>query len=107
MRGKNKMKLSDWLDAKEKEHVDVSQIELPKEVSFDLASDETIFFQEINPCGILCTKDHPYSKVERYGRWYFCKGQDKRAGIHSSEMKSRLFTKDENLALKTAKERIE
>ena len=100
------MKLSDWLDAKEKEHVDVSQIELPKEVSFDLASDETVFFQEINPCGILCTKNHPYSKVERCGHWYVCKGQDKRAGIHSSEMKWRLFTKDKNIALKTAKERI-
>ena len=100
------MKISDWLDEQVKANVDVSQIELPTDVSFDEDSDETIFFEEINPCGILCTKDHPFSKVERYGHWYFCKGQDKQAGIHSTKMKWRLFTKDKNLALKTAKERI-
>jgi hypothetical protein len=100
------MKLSDWLDEQVKANVDVSQIELPTDVSFDQNSDETIFFEEINPCGMLCTKDHPFSKVERFGHWYVCKGQDKQAGIHSSKMKWRLFTKDKNLALKTAKERI-
>ena len=100
------MKLSQWLDKKEKENVDVSQIELPKDVAYDLVADETVFFEEINPCGVLCTKNHPYAKVERYGHWYLCKGQDKRAGIHSSELKWRLFTKDKNFALKTAKERI-
>ena len=100
------MKISEWLDEQVKANVDVSQIELPTDGSFDEDSDETIFFEEINPCGILCTKDHPYSKIERYGHWYLCKGQDKRAGIHSSKMKWRLFTKDKNLALKTAKARI-
>ena len=100
------MKISDWLDEQVKANVDVSQIKLPTDVSFDEDSDETIFFEEINPCGILCTKDHPYSKVERYGHWYLCKGQDKKAGIHSTKMKWRLFTRDKNRALKTAKERI-
>ena len=100
------MKISQWLDEQVKANVDVSQIDLPTDVSFDEDSDETIFFEEINPCGILCTKDHPFSKVERYGHWYLCKGQDKQAGIHSTKMKWRLFTKDKNLALKTAKERI-
>jgi hypothetical protein len=97
------MKLSQWLDEKARANVDVSQIELPTEISYDLAPDETVFFEEINPCGVLCTKNHPYSKVERYGHWYFCKGQDKKAGIHSSKMKWRLFTKDKNLAIQTAK----
>jgi hypothetical protein len=101
------MKLSQWLDEKEKENVDVSHISLPTEISYDLAPDETVFFEEVNPCGILCTKNHPYSKVERYGHWYFCKGQEKKAGIHSSKMKWRLFTKDKNLAIQTAKAHLE
>ena len=100
------MKISDWLDEQVKANVDVSQIELPTDIAFDEESDETLFYEEINPCGILCTKDHPFSKVQRYGHWYLCKGQDKQAGLHSTKMKWRLFTKDKNLALKTAKERI-
>ncbi len=100
------MKISDWLDEKVKENVDVSQIALPKDISYDLVPDETIFFEEINTCGMLCTKNHPFSKVERFGHWYSCKGQDKQAGIHSSNMKWRLFTKDKDLALQTAKAHI-
>lgn len=101
------MKLSDWLDQKVAENVDVSQIELPSDVVFDDEADEMVFFAEANPCGMLCTQNHPYAKIERFGHWYRCKGQDKHAGIHSSEMKWRLFTKDKALALRTAKERIE
>lgn len=101
------MKISDWLDEKEKENVDVSQITLPPNMAYDADPDEIIFFQEIKPCGLLCTKTHPFSKVERFGHWYYCSGQDKKAGIHSSKMKWRLFTKDKNLALQTAKAHIE
>ncbi|MBN2429238.1 MAG: hypothetical protein JXK94_12960 [Deltaproteobacteria bacterium] len=101
------MKISDWLDEKVEENVDVSQIELPTDLSFDDAPDETIFFKEINPCGIFCTENHPFATVERFGHWYYSRGQDKEAGIHSSNMNWRLFTKDKNLALKTAKEHIE
>ena len=101
------MKISDWLDEKEAENVDVSQIELPRDISFDAVADETLYFKEDNPCGLLCTENHPFSKVERFGHWFLGKGQDKKAGIHSSEMKWRLFTKDKALALKTAKEHIE
>jgi hypothetical protein len=54
-------------------------------------------------CGLLCNGNHPFSKVERFGHWYYCKGQDKKAGMHSSKMKWRLFTKDKELALQTAK----
>lgn len=100
------MKISDWLDEKEAEKVDVAQIELPTDIAFDEAPDEIIFFEEINPCGVLCTQNHPFSKVERFGHWYRCKGQDQKAGLHSSEMKWRLFTKDEDRALQTAKEHI-
>jgi len=39
------MKISDWLDEKEAENVDVSQIELPRNMSYDEDPDETIFFQ--------------------------------------------------------------
>ena len=101
------MKISDWLDEKEAENLDVSQIELPTDMSYDEFPDETIFFEEINPCGLLCKDNHPFSKVERFGRWYCCRGQDKKAGVHSSEMKWRPFTKDKDLALQTAKAYIE
>ena len=101
------MKITDWLDEKQAEKVDVSQIQLPKDMAFDEAPDETVFFQEINPCGLLCAENHPFSKVERYGHWYCCKGQDKKAGIHSSKMKWRLNTRDKDLALQTAKAHIE
>lgn len=101
------MKVSDWLDQKEAENVDVSQIELPRDLSFDQDPDETIYFQEIRPCSLVCKKNHPFSTVERFGHWYLSRGQDREAGIHSDEMKWWLFTKDRELALKTAKEHIE
>jgi len=101
------MKISDWLDEKEAENMDVSQITLPADMSYDEVPDETIFFEEINPCGLLCTDNHPFSTVERFGHWYYCRGQDKKAGIHSSKMKWGLFTKDKNIALQTAKAHIE
>ena len=101
------MKISDWLDEKVKEGVDVSQIELPRDMSYDNVPDESVFFEEFKPCGLLCTENHPYSKVERFGRWYRCKGQDKKAGIHSSEMKWRLFTTDKDVALQAAKSHLE
>lgn len=101
------MKISDWLDEKEAENVDVSHIDLPTDISFDSVPDETIFFKEDNPCGIFCTQNHPFSKVERFGRWFFCRGQDKKAGIHSSQMKWKLFTRDRDIALQTAKEHID
>jgi hypothetical protein len=101
------MKISDWLDEKEAENVDVSQIEIPKEIAFDSAPDEIIFFKENNPCGPFCTDNHPFSKVERFGHWFCCKGQDMKAGIHSSQMKWRLFTRDKDFALLTAKAHLD
>ena len=100
------MKLSDWLDEQVKQKVDVSQIDLPAEIAYDMVADETVFFEEDNPCGVLCAKNHPYAKVERFGHWYVCKGQDKQAGIHSSEMKWRLITRDKERAIQTAKTRM-
>jgi hypothetical protein len=101
------MNISDWLDEQEAENIDVAQIELPKDISFDAVSDETVYFIEDNPCGAFCTKNHPFAKVERFGHWYYCSGQDKKAGIHSSQMKWRLFTKDKDLALQTADTHME
>jgi hypothetical protein len=101
------MKIADWLDQKEAENVDVSEITLPKNMAYDEDPDETIFFQGYKPCGLLCTKSHPFSTVERFGHWYYSRGQDRKAGIHSSDMKWKLFTKDRELALKTAREHIE
>ncbi len=101
------MTISEWLDNKEAEGIDVSQIALPDDLSYDEMPDETIFFEEIHPCGILCTGNHPFSTVERFGHWYYCRGQDKAAGIHSSRLQWRLLTKDKDLALKTARSHIE
>lgn len=101
------MKISDWLDARESEGFDVSHIVLPDDLVYDNAPDETVFFEEINPCGIFCAGNHPFSSVERFGHWYYARGQDKKAGIHSSEMQWRLFTKDVERAVQTAKSHIE
>ena len=101
------MSISGWLDERELEGIDVSQIVLPDDLAYDESPEETIFFQEIRPCGILCTENHPFSTVERFGHWYYSRGQDKKAGIHSSEMTWKLFTRDKDLALKTAKSHIE
>ena len=100
------MKISAWLDDKVAEGVNVSQIDLPADMLFDDAPDETVFYQEYNPCGMLCSQNHPFAKVQRFGRWYCCKGQDKKAGIHSSEMIWRLNTRDEALALETARQHM-
>ena len=101
------MKISDWLDERESEGFDVSHIVLPDDLVYDNAPDETVFFKEINPCGIFCSGNHPFATVERFGHWYYARGQDKGAGIHSSDMEWRLFTKDIELALCTAKSHIE
>jgi len=99
--------VSDWLDKKEAEGIDVSQIVLPDDLSCGEDPDETIFFEEIKPCGILCTGNHPFSSVERFGHWYYCRGQDKEAGIHSTSQQWWLFTKDKSLAVKTARSHLE
>ncbi len=101
------MKISDWLDEKEAEGVNVSQIELPADMAYDAAPDETVFFEEVKPCGFFCTKKHPFSKVERFGNWYYCSGQDQKDGIHSLKEKWRLFTKDKDLAIQTAQAHLE
>jgi len=101
------MKISDWLDNEEKKGLDVSQIVLPDDLSYDEVPDETIFFKEINSDGILSTADHPFSTVERFGHWYYCRGRDKATGTQSSGMEWRLFTKDKEFALKIAKSHIE
>jgi hypothetical protein len=49
----------------------------------------------------------PAVTVERFGHGYYCRGCDKTTGILLSEMKRSFFTKDKEVALKTAKSRIE
>jgi hypothetical protein len=104
---KEAMKISDWLDKEETKGLDVSQIVLPDDLSYDEVPDETIFFEEINPCGSLCPGNNPFSTVERFGNWYNCRGRNKELGIHSSEKEWKFFTKDKDLAVKTAKLHIE
>ena len=101
------MGISEWLDMKEAEGADVARVELPQELRFDAVPDETVYFKSYNPCSILCSKEHPYSTVERFGHWYYCRGQDRKAGIHTTGMEWHFFTKDKNLAIQTARTHIE
>lgn len=101
------MNISEWLDEKNAEKVDVSQIVLPADLSYDNVPDETIYFKEINPCGVLCADKHPFSTVERYGHWYFSRGRSNASGIHSAGVEWSFFTKNRELALKTARSHIE
>ena len=76
-------------------------------MSYDEDPDETIYFKEINPCGILCEGKHPVLPLTVFGHWFYGRRQDKNALIHSSGMGWQLFTKNTDLALKIAKDHIE
>lgn len=101
------MRVSEWLDQQEAHNVDVAAIDLPAEVLYDDRADEVIYFEEIKPCGIFCGENHPYSTVERFGDWYYGRGQDRAAGLHASGMEWHLFTRDKALALRTARAHLE
>jgi len=101
------MTISAWLDDKEAEGMDVSHIVLPDDLANEEAPGETIFFQEIRRCSFLCSGNHPFSTVERFGHWYYCRGRDKEKGPHTTQPQWWIFTRDKNLAMKTAKSHIE
>lgn len=101
------MRLSEWLDQQVADKVDVTHLEPPSDILFDDQPDETIYFAEFNPCSILCRENHPFATVERFDRWYLSRGQDKKAGIHSTQGQWSLITRDKDLALRTAKAHME
>jgi hypothetical protein len=101
------MSISKWLDKKENEGIDVSHIEISEEMLNEEAPAQTVYFKEIRSCTILCTKDHPFATVERYGQWFYCRGRDKENGQHTTKSQWWMFTRDIELALKTAKMHIE
>lgn len=101
------MHISEWLDLQEAMGFDVSHIVLPRDLINEEEPDETIFFKEIRTCSVLCTGDHPYATVERYGRWYHSRGREKEKGPHTTKPQWWLFTKDKDLAVKTAQSHIE
>ena len=101
------MSISEWLDQKEAQGVDVSHIALPADMVGEEDPDETIFFKEIRTCGVLCPGNHPFATVERYGRWYYCRGREKEAGPHTTKPQWWLFTRDRTLALGTAQSHIQ
>jgi hypothetical protein len=100
------MTISQWLDMQAVAGADVSHIEIPLEMLNDEAPEETIFFEEIRPCSILCSEDHPFATVERFGDWFYARGRDREAGPHTTLPQWWLLTRDETLALKTAKTHI-
>ncbi|HKJ65839.1 MAG TPA: hypothetical protein VJ969_10575 [Desulfopila sp.] len=101
------MKISDWLDAQEADNQDITTIEVPKTMFYKEDPDETLYYQEIQPCGLFCTKDHPFATVVRYGHWFYARGRDKDQGTHSSQPEWRMFTRDKELAIQTARSHIE
>lgn len=101
------MKISQWLDEKEAEGVDVSRIELPGDLANGESPTETIFFEEYRPCSVLCSKDHAFSTVERFDHWYCSRGREVGSGPHDPEPPWVLFTRDRELALRTARSAID
>jgi len=93
------MTVSEWLDTKEAEGVDVSHIVLPDDLANYQDPDETIFYKEIRGCSILCSDNHPFSTVEQFGNWYYCRGRDKENGPHTTQPQWWMFTKDKDLAV--------
>jgi len=105
----DKMTLAEWLDDMAADGHDVSNLKLPEDMAYDADPDEIVFFQEINPCGFLCSEEHPFAVVERFDHWYYARGRDMGKTIHSAEPQNvwGLFTKDEQLAIATAQRHIE
>ena len=101
------MNISKWLDKKESEGTDVSRIVLPDDLASEEAPAETIYFKEIRTCSILCTGSHPFSTVERFGDWYYCRGREKENGPHTTKPQWWFFTRDKDLAIKTARTHID
>ena len=101
------MGISRWLDDKEREGIDVAHIQVPEEMLNEEVPHQTVYFKEIRPCTILCTGNHPFATVERYGHWFYCRGRDKEKGPHTAKPQWWIFTKDIELALKTAREHID
>jgi len=99
--------ISEWLDAKEAQGIDVSAILPPEDLAYDAVPDETVFFREFRPCSILCPENHPFATVERFGHWYQARGQDRKAGIHSADMTWHLFTRNRDLAMEAARSHME
>lgn len=98
------MNISDWLDEKEAQGLDVSHIALPESLARSEDPEETIYFKETRTCGILCTRDHPFATVERFGHWFYSRGRDKdNKGRHTTQPQWWLFTKDKDFAVQTAK----
>lgn len=101
------MTISEWLDKQEARGVDVSHIVLPEDMTAGEEPDETVYFREVRTCGVLCTGDHPFATVERFGHWYLSRGREKESGPHTTRPPWWFITKDKDLAVTTARSRIE
>lgn len=101
------MTISEWLDKKEAQGVDVSHIIVPADLTSEEEPDETVYFKEVRPCSILCTGTHPFATVEHFGHWYLSRGREKENGPHTTKPQWCLYTKDKDLAIKTARAHIE
>lgn len=101
------MKIAKWLDKKEAEGVDVSHITLPDDLANEEVPAETVYFKEIRPCSILCPGNHPFATVERFGHWFYCRGRDQEKGPHTTLPQWWLWTRNIEIALKTARSHID
>jgi hypothetical protein len=84
---------------------DVSEIDPPADLLYDDRPDETIYFDEINSCGILYRTITPFPPSSG-SAMVLCPGQDRNAGLHSAE-RNEAVHQGQIVALSTAKAHIE
>jgi hypothetical protein len=99
------MKISDWLDEKEAEKLDVSQIALPDDLSYDKVPDETIFLRRLIFAGFSVQAIIPFLRSSALDTGIIVEVETRRPAFTRQEW--RFFTKDRDLAIKTAKSHIE
>ena len=101
------MNISEWLDKKEAEGIDLSQIELPDDLLYDASPDEVVFFSGGATLQHPLLEKSPFFYRRALRALVLLQGPGQEAGIHATGMEWRFFTKNKDLALKTAKSHIE
>jgi len=104
--GEKNMKISEWLDKKEAKALMYLKSHCPIASLMNDEPDDTIFFKDMNHDGSFLP---PIIRFYCRALWalVLLPGRDSVTGNHSPGIEWRLFTKDKDLALKTAKSHIE
>ena len=101
------MNISDWLDRKVAEGIDVQPRSHCLTICrMTLSPTRSYFFRFCSPA-VSSAQKSPLFHGRALRALVSCRGQDKKAGVHATGMEWTFFTKDKDLAVKTAKSRIE